>query len=851
MEPKTDQGFFQCGSCKRQYRRLDHLARHVRSHTQSRPHKCHVCGKGFTRTDLLKRHVGAHTVEGADDGQTATSAPLQETLSRVSKACRTCASNHLRCSEEKPCLRCKTKGLECVWTPPLLLDHTYPVAPTEGSVDEVGVEQRRVVEMTPPHETGAPPRGMDMQEVEETHPVNETMYNMFQSHGPIAFEDVDAHFPVGELSTPSWLLSPSDAFNTTAHLTVEFSDLDLHFLDSYNISVPFERVPSSMPRTRDEQISGAQSQREQPDSVLNEAFEDSPWQFRPNAQDHAAAEEHNLSLPQIPDEQISTESRVPRDGRMVCNLLGVGARDKILTMVTRSCHFDNISKIVQAFPSVELLDALVQYYLTSPVAWPHSFLHAATFDPNEKRPELVAAMAAAGSLLTTDPALAKLGFALQESVRIAIPKHWEQDNSLVRDLELAQAFLIILEIGLWSGHGRKVEIAESFLQPLLTMLRRDGKFQRSTYARSFATENLEGDALRKKWHEWVEMESFERLCYRVLLHDTNSSMALLTNPLLSYAEVMLPLPGCAQAWSARTAKDWRAIYQTSSNHPAVGIADLLDDPELLNSYHTSVDTAIARYAILSVIWSLTWEHLQLTSLQRQAPRRWNSVIMDLRRDELVKLLDNIRVSLFVSDSPEFMMRLELTFLHLYMPFEDIQNLAGLQGPAHSRAIYPVVSEWVKTQAARQAIYHAGQVFRYAKAIPSGAIRGPAAFMLYYATLAFWVWGLFTDQRSGESSASARTAFYGPTATGETVFVDAQEDILVQRFIQLGQGVPYIQISAQSSTATPLSSTDQVMQAVQGLLDSNFTSTGKPHLIVKLTDLISGLTNSYKRVKGMR
>jgi uncharacterized Zn-finger protein len=63
----TQPGMFQCGSCKKNYKRLDHLARHVRSRvfassidsvivayllyldTQTKPYKCHVCPKAFTR----------------------------------------------------------------------------------------------------------------------------------------------------------------------------------------------------------------------------------------------------------------------------------------------------------------------------------------------------------------------------------------------------------------------------------------------------------------------------------------------------------------------------------------------------------------------------------------------------------------------------------------------------------------------------------------------------------------------------------------------------------------------------------------------------------------------------------
>lgn len=38
-----------------------------------------------------------------------------------------------------------------------------------------------------------------------------------------------------------------------------------------------------------------------------------------------------------------------------------------------------------------------------------------------------------------------------------------------RDLKALQAFMLSLEVGMWSGFKRKMEIAESFIQPLLTV----------------------------------------------------------------------------------------------------------------------------------------------------------------------------------------------------------------------------------------------------------------------------------------------------------------------------------------------------------------------------------------------
>ncbi|KAF2648385.1 hypothetical protein K491DRAFT_612859, partial [Lophiostoma macrostomum CBS 122681] len=54
-------GLYQCSTCSQTYTRLDHLARHVRSHTQEKPHRCETCEKQFGRVDLLRRHALLHS----------------------------------------------------------------------------------------------------------------------------------------------------------------------------------------------------------------------------------------------------------------------------------------------------------------------------------------------------------------------------------------------------------------------------------------------------------------------------------------------------------------------------------------------------------------------------------------------------------------------------------------------------------------------------------------------------------------------------------------------------------------------------------------------------------------------
>ena len=48
--------------CGRRFKRMEHLKRHSRTHTQERPHKCPVesCGKCFGRSDNLTQHLKTH-----------------------------------------------------------------------------------------------------------------------------------------------------------------------------------------------------------------------------------------------------------------------------------------------------------------------------------------------------------------------------------------------------------------------------------------------------------------------------------------------------------------------------------------------------------------------------------------------------------------------------------------------------------------------------------------------------------------------------------------------------------------------------------------------------------------------
>lgn len=161
---------FECSRCHQRFGRADHLSRHVRtresppgifvqdlcpafpgvarflraqslryteipsyviiifSHldTLEKPHRCTFCAKSFARScvgqalpwtllicisDLLKRHVCFHLEKLSEAGNSLIK--WSGIGSRVSRACKECSASKLKCSEEKPCHWCVSKGILC------------------------------------------------------------------------------------------------------------------------------------------------------------------------------------------------------------------------------------------------------------------------------------------------------------------------------------------------------------------------------------------------------------------------------------------------------------------------------------------------------------------------------------------------------------------------------------------------------------------------------------------------------------------------------------------------------------------------------------------------------------------
>jgi hypothetical protein len=436
------------------------------------------------------------------------------------------------------------------------------------------------------------------------------------------------------------------------------------------------------------------------------------------------------------------------------------------------------------------------------------------------------------------------------------------DNSLVRDLQYAQGFLLALEIGLWSGMPRKMEIAESFLSPLLTMCRRGGKLRRSNYHTVTVAHHARSDALNAAWDEWIELESWKRLMLRMMQHDTHSSMSLLAGPLFSYAECQFPLPDARDCWMAPSAEHWKTIYLakvSAATERRPSLVDVVNDVVSLHNYTSIIDDRMASLGFLSAAWGLVWEYLQFNSMHKPSSRQWTPLLMTSRHDELVKLLNHFRISIDMSQGHAYdmLMRLELTLMHLHMSFEDVQLFAGAEGPEEARRVVPSLRDWVKSPAARQTVWHAGQVIRAAKSFERKTMRGFASIALYHASLAFWVYGLLSENPSLRPRSGTLTTKGPESSRSPAVWLDEADTTDVQRFIQLDRGSPALigvpsgHGSAMQTQPAFLDDPGATMQVVVNCFKLNFEEEQQPILVQNLIQLMSGLQSAAIKATGVR
>ncbi|KAJ5698537.1 hypothetical protein N7462_000542 [Penicillium macrosclerotiorum] len=535
---------------------------------------------------------------------------------------------------------------------------------------------------------------------------------------------------------PSMQSQPQESLGPDSSFDFNLTKADLEFLDSLNSSTSFNR-----PKTASEHHS---SPKELESSVISEteALHNSPLaHWTPRAEDNAYMDQRYLSIPEHLDRPSSTPITFER--------LSASCRDSAFAVVATLCRQRNFDRILDCFPSAKLLDRLIQKFLNQQRKELDAWIHEPTIDLKQQRPELIIALAAAGAVLSSNDALKRLGYALLEIARIHLTQNIENDNSLTRNLRSQQAYALVLQVGLWSGDKRRMEIAESLEQPLVTMLRRTFRFRDQEYADIVPPNTADEKELEIFWHQWVELESYKRLVYHMFLHDIQAAILLSTNPLISHAELTLPFPCDRRLWEARTAKEWKEIYTEGSYQSCrkiPSLADVLRDLSALGQFPDIGDYQLAALISVHGIYTIVADCNHTRNGQCGS---WGNLLFQSWQRELQKVLETFGVAVvesLVSSSPLVSLVHQTISLSLYVPLDILEAFAGKDGQEKAIEARRTIADNVGTSNFRQACWHAGQILRVAKSMPAGSLTNFCTTCLYFAALSLWTYGtIFLDR----------------------------------------------------------------------------------------------------------
>lgn len=347
----------------------------------------------------------------------------------------------------------------------------------------------------------------------------------------------------------------------------------------------------------------------------------------------------------------------------------------------------------------------------------------------------------------------------------------------------------------------------------------------------------------------------------IFARDARTSISLLDQPLISYAEVSADLPFSRDLWLAKTAQEWKDRYlsrvsDTKSHLPSVRTC--IDDASPIFNYSHIADVEMAVHVVLCSIWSLIWQYREMKMIAKSVTKdglRTNGSAASSLKQEISQLLQHLSLNATewnedIKPGPRLLY--EQCLMHLHVSLDDVQLLAGKEGEEEARKAYPILTAWAESSESRQAIFHAGQVFRAAKQHKNHMLRDAPAVAVYHAGLAFWAYSVASknlgiNDESLNQQSSRRSITQGTSQ--RFVRLDGEESPELQRFLVLGKGVPCIQRwtggdEPSNQVSIPLSDPMNVMNTMTNLLWNNNGADEKscPPLVVNLSKLMRSLGN---------
>ncbi|KAM3071816.1 hypothetical protein ACMFMG_009673 [Clarireedia jacksonii] len=710
-----------------------------------------------------------------DSGQDSGRQVIQRS-ERAGQACVACASAKARCEDEKPCLRCRKRNIECTVVNSTLYYERRNTIDTGGELEHISVSSGSNVTAA----TGGRNLADAAQQVQQRATNTFDKPEAFQNQQDIGFQSSASN----QIGSNNGLAEHATTFPPmlTEPMTSQLESYEIHFVPNDGVHLEFNNIMNEImfiPQAhfnnqdlnidfndlafQDEQLSAfvgdnmnelimteADTQVSLPNRDVRAgyaAFKRSPWLWTPVQRDTVFRDGENLGLDDSSISALTPRSPASNHNIPSCGFptINFSMRDKMYYVVST---MDRYTGRIPPFPSLTVINHVIEAFFMRQTYQIDNWIHVPSMMSQDIIPELLISLVLAGSTVISVPAIWKMGLVLQDVVRVKIGELWDRENSATRKLQPLQAWMLLLDGGLWSGFQRQMELAESFLQPIVTMMRRGGILDMKADSQSLIPhESDTGPILEAKWKKWAHHESFKRLTIHVFLHDTKTSIALQKHPQLSITEIKISLPAPRSFFLAGSALEWKECFQKQRTIPRktkIHFTDIMHDIHVLDDMYSEVDVNYCYTAAVHGFWSQIWSFQESCKFHRiwdkkdSVHRLW---LMTQQR-ELYQQVESYQQSLLSLQVPqrELHILIELLLMILHISPEDLQSFAGRYGEEAASQALLSMEQWSETESARRAVWHSGQIFRWAALMPPAELRDFYAIAVYFSTLCLWAFG---------------------------------------------------------------------------------------------------------------
>ncbi|KAI0785551.1 hypothetical protein C8Q75DRAFT_809151 [Abortiporus biennis] len=505
-----------CPLCPAKFTRTTHLNRHLRTHSNERMHECERCHAQFTRSDLLARHK-------RNCGESSSVHRSRR------KSCQACAESKVKCDQQQPCSKCRTRGRECIYR--VTSSSGYPASQPGSSFpkQEESFSSQRI-----------------------------------NSHGSSASPENDeifaSRFSSAHISKSSSQLENSDVTSatTSSYASSSAASQTTEYNDS-NSTPSFAREALEVQNHLNALFSN-----EMFDKFFN-YFETNTGSVVgvPGTQAGSISMDTYSTDPEFP---FPTPSGELQPFMAAIDPLDIDAYNAYVGASSAPSLYDTTS-IISNIPQPGELQYYLHLFFTRFLEQ-MPIIHPATFNVEKKPAMFVSAMQACGALYAKTPAAQNFIASTLTSARDVVVSAFASHPTRSEDqTHLVLAVCLLQTIGLF--HERPEQRAQSNIYHgmLVMMIRQSGLLgYLADYKPPAFDENTIVDTA---WRDWVCYETTKRAVSLTFLHDCCHSLYFTLRPTFGPREFNLYQPSEDALWKASSSQEWQMVLMQPSPYGSI------------------------------------------------------------------------------------------------------------------------------------------------------------------------------------------------------------------------------------------------------------------------------------------